>query len=83
MSNFYVIIVALADDDNRIALKPLPEFEDCQGDYINACYVDVRNATYQQAITQLINNSQYPAYILHSYHNTHAQTHPILGLFYS
>ena len=45
MSNFYVIIFALADDDNRIALKPLPEFEDYQGDYINACYVDVRNTT--------------------------------------
>ena len=32
----------MIDDDNRIILKPLPEFEDCQGDYINACYVDVR-----------------------------------------
>ena len=30
-----------ADDDNRIALKPIPEAEDCQKDYINACYVDV------------------------------------------
>ena len=44
MSNFYVIIVAFADDDNRIVLKPLPEAEDCQGDYINACYVDVSYA---------------------------------------
>ena len=31
-----------ADDDNRIALKPLPDVSDCQRDYINACYVDVR-----------------------------------------
>ena len=31
-----------ADDDNRIALKPLPDVSDCQRDYINACYIDVR-----------------------------------------
>ena len=30
------------DDDNRIVLKSLPEATDCQGDYINACYIDVR-----------------------------------------
>ena len=28
------------DDDNRIVLKPL-NINDCQTDYINACYVDV------------------------------------------
>ncbi len=30
-----------ADDDNRIVLQPLSGQEDCQSDYINACYVDV------------------------------------------
>ena len=33
----YIII----DDDNRILLKSIPEASDCQGDYINACYIDV------------------------------------------
>ena len=32
----------LTDDDNRIVLKSIPEAADCQGDYINACYIDVR-----------------------------------------
>ena len=32
-----------ADDDNRIVLKPLSDVSDCQRDYINACYVDVRD----------------------------------------
>ncbi len=31
----------LADDDNLIILDPIPGQEDCQSDYINACYVDV------------------------------------------
>ena len=40
MAHMYMyVITAHADDDNCIALKPLPEAEDCQGDYINACYV--------------------------------------------
>lgn len=30
------------DDDNRIPLNALPDAKDCQRDYINACYVDVR-----------------------------------------
>ncbi len=30
-----------ADDDNLIILDPIPGEEDCQSDYINACYVDV------------------------------------------
>ena len=30
------------DDENRIVLKPIPGAVDCQGDYINACYIDVR-----------------------------------------
>ena len=29
------------DDDNRIILKPIESNEDCQREYINACYVDV------------------------------------------
>ena len=29
------------DDDNRIVLKPIADADDCQRDYINACYVDV------------------------------------------
>ena len=32
-----------ADDDNRIALEPLPELGKGCGDYINASYVDVRS----------------------------------------
>ncbi len=35
-----------ADDDNRIVLKPLSDISDCQRDYINACYVDVRELIY-------------------------------------
>ena len=30
------------DDHNRITLNALPEYEDCQREFINACYVDVR-----------------------------------------
>lgn len=30
------------DDDNRIPLNALPDAKDCQRDYINACYIDVR-----------------------------------------
>ena len=29
------------DDHNRIALAPFPGHNDCQRDYINACYIDV------------------------------------------
>ena len=32
----------LSDDDNRISLRPLPGHSDCQREYINASYVDVR-----------------------------------------
>ena len=31
------------DDDNRITLEPIPEADDCYGDYINACYIHVSN----------------------------------------
>ena len=34
--------LCLTDDDNRIILKSIPEDADCQGDYINACSIDVR-----------------------------------------
>jgi hypothetical protein len=41
-SNLYLSIwLCLLDDDNRIVLQPLAESKDCQGDYINACYIDV------------------------------------------
>ena len=33
------------DDDNRIMLKPIPGHQDCQNDYINACYIDVSERT--------------------------------------
>ena len=29
------------DDEHRMQLKPLPDHRDCQGDYVNASYVDV------------------------------------------
>ena len=29
------------DDDHRISLVPLPNFPECQNDYINASYIDV------------------------------------------
>ena len=35
------LCLCLLDDDNRIVLQPLAESKDCQGDYINACYMDV------------------------------------------
>ena len=37
-----VVHYYFADDDNRVILKPLADVSDCQKDYINACYVDVR-----------------------------------------
>ena len=36
----YVSICVL-DDDHRVKLRPLPDHQDCQTDYINASYVDV------------------------------------------
>ena len=39
------IFTALADDENRITLKPNDDREDCQREYINACYVDVSATT--------------------------------------
>ena len=32
------------DDYNRITLNALPEYEDCQREFINACYVNVRRS---------------------------------------
>ena len=40
-SIYLSICLCLLDDDNRIVLQPLGESKDCQGDYINACYIDV------------------------------------------
>ena len=35
--------VFILDDDNRIVLQPIDGHPDCQHDYINASYIDVRN----------------------------------------
>ena len=35
------VCVISADDDRRVKLRPLAGHPDCQGDYINASYVDV------------------------------------------
>ena len=35
------MILYLIDDDNRIILKPMVGRPDCQGDYINASFVNV------------------------------------------
>jgi hypothetical protein len=29
------------DDHNRIVLGPLEDYADCQGEFVNACYIDV------------------------------------------
>ena len=34
---------SFSDDHNRIVLKPLEDYEDCQGEFINACHIDVSN----------------------------------------
>ena len=53
-----------ADDDNRIALKPLPDVSDCQRDYINACYVDVREFIVNFSLaTQTITNNYRMSFI--------------------
>lgn len=38
--------VSDADDDNRIILEPMSDIQNCQGDYINACYVDVSKSMF-------------------------------------
>ena len=34
-------VFTVLDDERRMQLKPLPDHRDCQGDYVNASYVDV------------------------------------------
>ena len=34
-------VFTVLDDEHRMQLKPLPDHRDCQGDYVNASYVDV------------------------------------------
>ena len=34
--------VSYTDDHNRIVLHPLDEYEDHQGEFVNACFIDVR-----------------------------------------
>ena len=38
------ITLSHLDDHNRITLNALPEHEDCQREFINACYVDVKKS---------------------------------------
>ena len=38
--------VFILDDDNRIVLQPIDGHPDFQHEYINASYIDVRNAHY-------------------------------------
>ena len=38
--------IFILDDDNRIVLQPIDGHPDCQHDYINASYIDVRTCTY-------------------------------------
>ena len=33
--------MSVADDDNRIILRPIRGHSDCQREFINACYIDV------------------------------------------
>ena len=35
------VSICILDDDHRVKLRPLPDHQDCQTDYINASYVDV------------------------------------------
>ena len=35
------VILSYTDDDNRITLRPMSGHEDCQNEYINACYIEV------------------------------------------
>ena len=30
------------DDHNRIVLTPLEDYVECQGEFVNACFIDVR-----------------------------------------
>ena len=50
LTSLYNIIIVIiftmpymshVDDHNHITLNALPEYEDCQREFINACYVDV------------------------------------------
>ena len=46
------MLCVCSDDDNRIILRPLEGHPDCQGDFINASFIDVR-ATYFSFLTTL------------------------------
>ena len=36
----------ISDDHNRVILSPLEDYTNCQGDFVNACYIDVRHYNY-------------------------------------
>lgn len=42
-SNLIPLVHYLIDDVNRVILMPIEGNADCQGDYINASYIDVRS----------------------------------------
>ena len=44
--NTCILSHSYTDDDSRVILRPLPGHDDCQHDYINASYVDVRICLY-------------------------------------
>ena len=33
--------LSIPDDHNHIVLNAIPGFDDCQGEFINACYIEV------------------------------------------
>ena len=41
--NVLHFIFFILDDDNRIVLQPIDGHPDCQHEYINASFIDVRN----------------------------------------
>ena len=65
----------LLDDDNRVTLKPLSEYSDCQRDYINASYVDVSSKiNYMRRFFLCISYKLYMKIAISS---------SLLGIFYS
>ena len=44
-----------SDDHNRIVLHPLDEYEDHQGEFVNACFIDVREIVVAISIDPYLN----------------------------
>ena len=47
-----IVMICPTDDHNRITLNPLEDYVDHQGEFVNACYIDV---SCQNNITSKIN----------------------------